>query len=117
MAIIINEDKFIRGGGHEPADCRLYGRFRSDNNETQFLICPGNPTNTTVQPGSSSITDMRFISFQCLTAGGDSSPYPVAAKQFNDTLNRYEYFVSIETADTEWAFKIDGIDNGDTPTV
>lgn len=117
MALIINETRFIRGGGHEPADCVLYGNFSSTAGETQFLICPGNPTNTTVVAGSSSITDMRFISFQCTTAGGDSSPYPVASKQFNNTLNRYEFFVSIETADTEWNFKIDGIDNGDTPVV
>jgi len=111
MAIIINETKFNTGGGSSPADCVLYGNFSGTLGETQFTICPGNPTNTTVVEGSAAMTDLRFISFHCTSAPGDSSAYPVAGKQFNDTLNRYEFFVSID-ADTQWAFKIDGINNG-----
>lgn len=117
MATIVSESAFIQGGGHSPSDCIVYGTFRSTNNETQFTICPGNPTNAKNADGSAAMVDVRFITFQCTTAGGDSSPYPVAAKQFNDTLNRYQYFVSIETPDTEWAYKIEGINNGLAPSV
>lgn len=117
MAIVINEEIFIRGGGHSPADCVIYGNFSSTAGETQFNIIPGNPANNTVAEGAAAMTQVRFISFYCTSAGGDSTPYPVAGKLFDSTLQREYFFVSIDPADTTWAYKIEGVDNGLAPVV
>ncbi|OQA61437.1 MAG: hypothetical protein BWY41_00117 [Candidatus Atribacteria bacterium ADurb.Bin276] len=117
MALIVNEEVFIRGGGHSPADCVLYGTFAgTDIGDSQIEIIPGATTNDTVAEGSSSMTKLRGITFTYIAGANATEQYPKAVKSF-DVVNQREKYTVDFIAQTRWAYKLEGVDNGQAPSV
>ena len=116
MALIVNEETFIRGGGHSPADCVLIGNFTGNAGETSIVIAPGLSTNTTIATGSAAMRALRFITFYLRVSANPTESYPKAIKSYDQT-NQSDIYTVTFPANTTWEYKLDGVDNGLAPVV